>query len=297
MIKFEIMGLEICIERKLIIILLCLIGLSLCIIGYNIYSNKIRIIDSIDSEDSSNETSISKMLNADNKQSLEENDSTGVEKQAEYKKSTYDNITDIETQNNSSTNLSNLNISTAQGKEDTIKVYIVGCVVNPGRIFELPKGSIVADAIELAGGFTKEADIENINMVFELWENTTIKIFSTNTGTLETISTMQTNTDINKSESSSKNLGMKLITEFSAETGGGEIVSSSGASEFDKKININKATKEELMKLTGVGEKTAIAIIEYREAIGSYKSIEDIMNVKKIGEKTFDQIKEDICIK
>ena len=61
------------------------------------------------------------------------------------------------------------------------------------------------------------------------------------------------------------------------------------------KININTADAEELDRLKGIGEKTAEAIIEYREET-PFKSIEDIMNVKGIGEKKFEEIKNDICV-
>lgn len=60
-------------------------------------------------------------------------------------------------------------------------------------------------------------------------------------------------------------------------------------------ININTADAEELMKLKGVGEKTAAKIIEYREQ-HHFEKPEDIMNVKGIGEKKFEDIKDNICV-
>jgi|YNPMSStandDraft_1061717.scaffolds.fasta_scaffold06004_5 comEA protein len=63
-----------------------------------------------------------------------------------------------------------------------------------------------------------------------------------------------------------------------------------------KSIDINKATVEELKKLPGIGEKTALRIIEYREKYGGFKKIEDLMRVERIGQKTFDKIKEYIKI-
>lgn len=64
---------------------------------------------------------------------------------------------------------------------------------------------------------------------------------------------------------------------------------SSGSAPF--KININTATKEDLMRLPGIGEKTAEQIIKHREIYGKFKNIEDIMNVKGIGQKKFERIK------
>lgn len=58
-----------------------------------------------------------------------------------------------------------------------------------------------------------------------------------------------------------------------------------GAAFAADKINVNTATQEELQTLIGVGPTTAAAIIEYREQVGPYSSIDDLVNVKGIGEK------------
>lgn len=63
-----------------------------------------------------------------------------------------------------------------------------------------------------------------------------------------------------------------------------------------KLININKASEEELQKLTGVGESTAKKIINYREEYGNFKTIEDIKNVSGIGDAKFEAIKKDITV-
>lgn len=62
------------------------------------------------------------------------------------------------------------------------------------------------------------------------------------------------------------------------------------------KININKASSEELQSLKGIGPSTADSIIAYREEYGGFSSIEEIMNVKRIGEKTFAKIKDRISV-
>lgn len=61
------------------------------------------------------------------------------------------------------------------------------------------------------------------------------------------------------------------------------------------KININTASKVELMKLNGIGEKTAEKIIDYRRTT-TFKSIEDIQNVKGIGPKKFEKMKDNITV-
>jgi competence protein ComEA len=64
----------------------------------------------------------------------------------------------------------------------------------------------------------------------------------------------------------------------------------------DGKININTSSLEELMTLSGIGESKAKAIIEYREKNGSFKNIEDIVNVSGISETIYAKIKNNITI-
>lgn len=65
--------------------------------------------------------------------------------------------------------------------------------------------------------------------------------------------------------------------------------------EEDGLVNINTASARELANLPGIGEKTAEAIIEYREKT-PFQSIEDIMNVSGIGDKKFEDIRDQICV-
>lgn len=64
----------------------------------------------------------------------------------------------------------------------------------------------------------------------------------------------------------------------------------------DKRVNLNTATLEELDALPGVGPSTAKNIIAYRETHGGFAAPEEIMNVKRIGEKTFDKLKAHITV-
>ncbi len=72
--------------------------------------------------------------------------------------------------------------------------------------------------------------------------------------------------------------------------------SSADSSQPVGKININTATKQELMLLAGIGEKKADAIIEYRENGGIFKNPEDIKNVSGIGDTIYDNFKNSICV-
>ena len=65
----------------------------------------------------------------------------------------------------------------------------------------------------------------------------------------------------------------------------------------EKSINLNTASKEELMKISGIGEKTAGNISAYREKNGKFKTIDELMNVKGIGEAKFAKFKKYLFIK
>ena len=57
------------------------------------------------------------------------------------------------------------------------------------------------------------------------------------------------------------------------------------------KINLNSATAEQLMSIPGIGPATAKLIIEHRAKAGTFSRVEEIMNIRGIGEKKFAQIK------
>ena len=62
------------------------------------------------------------------------------------------------------------------------------------------------------------------------------------------------------------------------------------------KVNINTASAEELMSLTGIGPSKAQAIVDYRNFVGAFSSVDELVNVSGIGEKTLAKIKDDITV-
>ena len=62
------------------------------------------------------------------------------------------------------------------------------------------------------------------------------------------------------------------------------------------KVNLNTATVEQLQTLPGIGAVTAKTIIEYRTKVGKFNKVEEIINVKGIGEKTFQKIKDRLTV-
>lgn len=162
------------------------------------------------------------------------------------------------------------NEDTEEAKE--IAIHITGEVKKTGVIY-LKEGSRIVDAIEKAGGTTKNADLSKVNLAYVLQDGQKLYI-------------------PNKKDK---------ISEYVSEGGGQNVVSSADASSNtetnkNKKININTAGKEELQKISGIGPSLAEKIISYRNSNGKFKKIEDIKNVNGIGENKYRNIKGSICI-
>jgi comEA protein len=69
-----------------------------------------------------------------------------------------------------------------------------------------------------------------------------------------------------------------------------------GVTVTEVKININTATAEELTALPGIGPSYAQRIVEHREKNGPFKKVEDLLNVRGIGEKTFEKIRDRLTV-
>lgn len=159
----------------------------------------------------------------------------------------------------------NMQTQTQYKQEDnTITVYVSGEVNFPGLV-ELPSDSRIADAIKACGDFTPLADKAKINLAQKLTDGMQIQVSSK-------APVINSNEQVNDTNSNSPNNN-----------------SSSNL------ININTATKEDLDTLPGIGPATAQKIIDYRQEHGNFSSIEDIKNVKGIGEAKFSKMQDKIC--
>lgn len=151
----------------------------------------------------------------------------------------------------------NVNKKEMINNDKKIAVYITGEVKSPG-VYYVEEGARLDNLLDICGGVTDQADIEKLNLAQKLSDGEKITI-------------------------------LKKEEDLSLEETESEIL------EEEEKININEASKEELMSLDGIGEATANKIIEYRKE-NEFLIIEDIMNVSGIGEAKFDNIKDDICV-
>ena len=147
-----------------------------------------------------------------------------------------------------------------------VYVYICGEVAAPG-VYELSKDSRIYEAVDAAGGFTENAARESVNLASKVSDGMQITIY-------------------NREEAASLPAGSGSAVGNTGQGG----TSGSGL------VNLNTATKEELMTLKGIGEAKAEDIIRYREKSGGFKKIEDIMKISGIKEAGFQKIKDNITV-
>lgn len=176
--------------------------------------------------------------------------------------------------------------------ENKIKVYITGEVHNPG-LYEIAENSRIADAIEAAGNLTENAFIDKINLAYVLEDGMKIYIPNKkdkNNVTDETTTYVTKETDGQTVSGGSKNSGGN--TNEKSRTTSNATKSRTASTKSTEKININSATQTELETLPGIGSSTALKIINYRKENGKFKTIEEIKNVKGIGDAKYEKIKE-----
>ena len=148
-----------------------------------------------------------------------------------------------------------------------IYVDVCGQVKNPG-VYQLGAESRVYEAVEMAGGMTKKAAAEAVNQAGRLSDGQQIYVPS-------------------KDEQAS---GVGSVDGQQA-SGSTEAGGADGG-----KVNLNTASKEELMTLSGIGEVKADAMVRYREEHGSFQSVEDVKKIEGIKDGVFNKIKDQITV-
>ncbi len=137
-----------------------------------------------------------------------------------------------------------------------LAVYVCGAVQVPG-VYHLEQGSRIVDAITVAGGFDEEADTTSLNQAERLEDGQKLYV--------PTLEEMQKGNSV-----------PQKVTE--------------------DKIDINHATKEQLMTLAGIGPSKAEDILAYREEHGGFQSIEELKQINGIKDGIFDKIKDSITV-
>ena len=160
--------------------------------------------------------------------------------------------------------------------EAKITVYVSGAVAKPG-LHEIAPGSRAVDAIEAAGGMTEEANKDRVNLAKICKDGMQVNVPRLNAKELRKLKQAQ-NVYAGDSANAVDNAVQtaNYVPAVQQDNGG--------------KISLNSATLEELEELPGVGEVTAQRIVEYRNLHG-FNKIEDIMNVKGIGQAKFNKMR------
>ena len=150
-------------------------------------------------------------------------------------------------------------------------VYLTGAVCVPG-VYAVPAGSRLYEAVEMAGGFTEETDISACNLAAEVSDGVQY-YFPT------------------YAETEAAGGTAAYIVSSGQDVPGG------GSASTDGRVNINTASRDELMTLPGIGGSKADAIIAYRDSNGGFSTPEDIKNVKGIGDSTYESLKDYIIVR
>lgn len=145
-------------------------------------------------------------------------------------------------------------------EQDLITVDVKGAVKSPG-IYDLPVGSRVNDAVQKAGGLTDQADSKSLNLAQKVSDEALVYVPT-------------------KGEEASQQSGSGATSSTSKE----------------KKVNLNKASLEELKQVKGLGGKRAQDIIDHRETNGKFKSVDELKKVSGIGAKTIEKLKDYVTV-
>lgn len=167
-------------------------------------------------------------------------------------------------------------------KPTIFKVDIKGEVNVPG-IYSLSNDSRIIDVIEKAGGLTEQADTSVINLSKKISDEMVIIIYSE-----------QEVRDFEKTKEIEKQVEEKCVQKDENSLKNDACITTNTIP--SGKVNINTASKEELMTLNGIGESKANDIIKYRETNGNFETIEDIKKIEGIGDSIFAKIQEDITV-
>ena len=146
-------------------------------------------------------------------------------------------------------------------EQDLITVDVKGAVKSPG-IYDLPVGSRVHDAVQKAGGLTEEADSKSLNLAQKVSDEALVYVPTKGEEAASQQATSETTPSTSK----------------------------------EKKVNLNKASLEELKQVKGLGGKRAQDIIDHREANGKFKSVDELKKVSGIGAKTIEKLKDYVTV-
>jgi competence protein ComEA len=151
--------------------------------------------------------------------------------------------------------------TTAPAASDGLVVHVAGAVARPG-VVELPRGARVIDAIESAGGGLPDANLDLLNLAAKLAD------------------------------------GERVLVQRVGEPGGAPTVDGGAVGEVPTTglVNLNSATQAQLEELPGIGPVLASSIIEERDRRSGFRSVNELRDVRGIGEKRFADLRERVTV-
>lgn len=149
-------------------------------------------------------------------------------------------------------------------------VHVAGAVMNPG-VVTLDPGKRVTDAVAAVGGLSPDADPDRINLAAPLLDGARIVV-------------------PRRGEEVPAEVPTTVAPAPGASVGG------TGADQATSKVALNTATAEDLESLPGVGPATAAAILAYREENGPFRSVDDLLEVRGIGDAKLDAIRDLVTV-
>ncbi len=161
-------------------------------------------------------------------------------------------------------------------KPPEIVVHVAGAVVSPG-VYHLPPSARVIDAIEKGGGATADADIHRLNLAQKIRDGQQIYVPFIPETTDSTADAPVVDPRIRSVPTPQS--ATRVLPSMDSPL-----------------IDLNTATSEQLQTLPRIGPATAKRIIEYRETSGRFSSVEDLANVKGIGQKTLERIRHLVVV-
>lgn len=160
----------------------------------------------------------------------------------------------------------------------TLTVQASGAVARPG-VYDLPAGARVDDLVRAAGGLTGEADPDRTNLAAPLADGERVWI--------------PRRTDLAVPEVLA---GGRGSSGGGASAASGPDAAGAGPTEPSGPIDLNTASAEELDRLPGVGPATASAILAYREEHGRFSSVDELLDVRGIGEAKLEALRDAVTV-
>jgi len=154
----------------------------------------------------------------------------------------------------------------------SIVVHLAGAVKYAG-VYKLDKNDRLVDLIKAAGGLTENADLTKLNLAKKLFDGQKLIVAD-----------------------KSKNNEFKKIGNSNIESTEEIVIGNYSNSKHSSLININQASQSQLEELSGIGPSKAAAIIKYRDENSYFSSKEDLLKISGIGEKTLENIRDEIVL-